>query len=731
MIRKKISRLEIEQQPEKMIGSGSLKIFFGMSPGVGKTYAMLKEAQRLQAEGVDIVLGIINTHGRKETAFLMEGLPIIPEKKIIYKGNAFGELDIEAIIKRSPEIVLVDELAHTNIPGSLHPKRWQDVFEILDAGINVYTTLNVQHMESRKNVVEEITGIVVRETVPDSILERADQIELIDITPTALRMRLQEGKVYFGSQSEQALKNFFKEDHLNALREIVLRLTAEKINHDLHNLLPAYKKIKLWKSSECLMVPITPSPNSQTLIRTTRRYAFTLDAPWIAVYVNNGRVLSQKENEQLVKNLSLARDLGAEVITATDPDINVTLQRIVNRKKVTQIIISRPTPHFMRHLFMTSSLKAMFNWEPANFDIHIIRRDETLPPLTKFKLPSFKFVSPLKNYIWAAIAALAVIFPTYLYSHVYIFHLPDLIFVMSQVLFNFFFSSGPLLLAILLFFLTRTFILYPTMGLPFLEFKIGVFFTITSTALAIFLFSKRINDLEFALREEEERTQILYEVVKEIAAAPTLNDLLKNVCVLLGNILDGKFEIFLGEFKEGLTIGMESELLTSDTEKFAATWVFETGECAGLSTETYPTHNILYIPLKSYKEIVGVLVFKPSTSRKIPQEEIELLLVIGKQLASHIERSMSEEKTWKKESLQQAKKIQDSFLSFIAKELGNPIDSLKDAVRELHSSEVAQDPRMQSRKIKQIEDSTNKLQSIVENILKMSVEHNLERGIRS
>ncbi|MBA3815802.1 MAG: sensor histidine kinase KdpD, partial [Parachlamydiaceae bacterium] len=276
--------LKAIQREEQQNTLGRLKIFFGMSAGVGKTYCMLGEAQQRQKDGTNVVVGLINTHGRKETEALLQGLPLIPEKWVKYKDIAFEEMDLEAIISKKPELVLVDELAHTNVPGSKHPKRWQDVVEILDAGIDVYTTLNVQHLESRKDVVENLLGIPIRETVPDLVLERATSIELIDIPPSELLKRLKEGKVYLGDQSILAAENFFKEHNLTALREIALRFTAEKVDHDLHGILLG----KGWRTRERLMVAISSSPSSEQLIRATRRLSFELDAPWVVVHIDTG-----------------------------------------------------------------------------------------------------------------------------------------------------------------------------------------------------------------------------------------------------------------------------------------------------------------------------------------------------------------------------------------------------------------------------------------------------------
>ena len=248
--------LKAIMEDERKQKLGKLKIFFGMSAGVGKTYSMLEEAQRKAKEGLDVVVGTVNTHGRKETEALLAGLKVIPEKWIKYKDTVFEEFDLEAVLELKPQLVLIDELAHTNVPGAKHPKRWQDVLELLDAGMSVYTTLNVQHVESRKDLVEAFTGIQIRETVPDLVLERAAEIELIDIAPEDLLRRLKEGKVYLGNQSILAAQNFFREETLSALREVALRLTAEKVEHDLHSI-PGARE---WNTRERLMVAISPSP---------------------------------------------------------------------------------------------------------------------------------------------------------------------------------------------------------------------------------------------------------------------------------------------------------------------------------------------------------------------------------------------------------------------------------------------------------------------------------------
>ena len=334
-------------------GKGRLKIFLGMAPGVGKTYTMLEMTQKKVREGVDLVVGIINTHQRPETAKWLEGLKIIPEKIILYKGKEFKEFNLDKVLELKPQLVIIDELAHSNIPGSRNEKRWQDVLEILDAGIDVYTTLNVQHIESFKDIVEEITEIRIWESVPDLILEKASDIELVDLTPQELLERLREGKIYTGEMPEIAIANFFQEDRLTALREIALLVTAEIVDSELHEMFTTIQRKKGWKPRERLLVAIDQKLNAQQLLRTTRRRAFTLHAPWIALYIDNGKKLDDEESGILAKNLALARELGAEVITTKEFDIAKGIQRIATLRGITEIIVGKTTKKF-RNFFKPS-----------------------------------------------------------------------------------------------------------------------------------------------------------------------------------------------------------------------------------------------------------------------------------------------------------------------------------------------------------------------------------------
>src|ERR1700719_3790947 len=367
------------KREETAAARGKLKIFFGMSPGVGKTYAMLQAARQKQAEGCEVVVGIVETHGRKETEALLEGMPIMPRTQIEYRGTKLNEMDLDAILTWHPGLAVVDELAHTNAPGSRHPKRYQDVLELLDAGIDVYTTLNVQHVASRSDVVRQISGVSVHETVPDSVLDLADEIVLVDLTPEQLRARLAEGKVYLGERAEWAAKNFFRESNLTALREMALRLVAEHVAGDLRDIMSEEKFVGPGKSGDRLLVAVSASPYSERLIRYTRRLAASMEASWIVANIERSRSLSEDEQTRLNRYLALARQLGAEVISTPGTDVGEALLRIAQQHNITQIVIGKPLGTRWLSFWRRDPLRWLMR-HSGNIDIHMIPADESAQP---------------------------------------------------------------------------------------------------------------------------------------------------------------------------------------------------------------------------------------------------------------------------------------------------------------------------------------------------------------
>lgn len=709
---KAISREEREEK------KGHLKIFLGMSAGVGKTYAMLAEAQKKQSEGVNVLIGSVNTHGRKETAHLLEGLKVIPEKWISYKDTVFEELDLDGILKQKPQLVIVDELAHSNVPGSRHPKRWQDVIEILDAGIDVYTTLNVQHIESLRDVIENIAGITIRETVPDLILESASQIVLVDITPEGLLARLKEGKVYLGDQSKIAAQNFFQEDRLTALREIVLRFAAEKVDHDLQEMISTVERAEGWRPREKLLVAVSHSPHSQKLIRNTRRLAFNLDAPWIALNINTGEDLEEKEAETLDQNLSLARELGAEVITIDDPDIIQGILRVARQKGVTQIVIGRAPKNFFTNLFRASLVDRLAR-EVVDIDLHVIRQ-ATLEP-QPIKIGHLRFKDRLSSYFMVAcyVAVLSLLNFLLLPYHGYL--VSGFIFLIGILLQSLFSTRWPILFGaclcavVWIFFFIPSHYFFPT--LTFEDSSVVVLFLLTGLITGVL--NQRSRKREALLLKREEATQAIYEIVRDIASAPSLDQILARVKGHLGSILNGSCDILLKQLDTNQLGFEESFLLADDKEKGIAKWVFENGKEAGWSTSTLPESRNLYLPLKSYKEILGVLAYHPNLKKALNPEELNFLYTVTQQLATYLQRRFDEERAHKQEQMVQIEKIYQTILKTISREFYHPLLSIDQAVEELKSQQKRGGPSG-SWQIHKIKSSSENLIRTVKNISAMA-----------
>lgn len=699
--------LEAIRREDKERTKGKLKIFLGMAAGVGKTFAMLEEAQQLNREGENIVIGTINTHGREETARLLEGLTIIPEKTIIYREIELKELDYEKIIAVHPNIVLVDELAHSNVPGVTHSKRWQDVLEILEHGIDVYTTLNVQHIESLNDVVERITGISVKETVPDLMIEVATSIQLIDLTPDELLERLKEGKVYLGDQSQYAQEHFFQKDRLTALREIVLRYTAEKVDFDLHNLISSVGLATEWKPREKILVAISTSPLSQKLIRAARRYAFNLNATWIAVFVDDGKVLYEEDSAQLAKNMTLARDLGAEVVTTNDPDIANGIQRIARQREITQIIVGRHTSRsLLDYVTGRATLLEKLVKECKDVDIYVIRQE-------RYSLKHRKklFAPPPKKQIVQYILALAFVmllfainwlaFPFVGYRN------SGLIFLLGILSLSLFLKKGPILFTSCLFVvLWALFFIPPEENSMVFEEDIALLIIFLLTAISTGILVDRARERKEMLAKREESAQALYDIVRLIASAPSTAQIFKSIKRYLEKLFSGSFEMIIKLIDDGLVLDSTPSLVSEIKEKSTAIWAFENGKEAGWSTSTLPSSKNLYIPLKGFHEVVGVLVYQPKTQKTLTIEEKNFIYTVCQQLSHYIERVFSEERNRKIAQLSQEEQVYEGVLHKISSELELPLKTMKE--KDKSSIPIVE------RQIHKIESSSEGLLRILE-----------------
>src|SRR5437762_305345 len=361
---------------------GRLKIFFGAAAGVGKTHAMLEAARIQRAAGVDVVAGVVETHTRAETEALLAGLEVLPPRIVEYRGAPLREFDLDAALARRPAVILVDELAHTNAPGSRHAKRWQDVLELLDAGITVYTTLNVQHVESLNDVVAKITGVIVRETIPDSVLERADEVELIDLPPDDLLERFREGKVYVPGQAEEALRNFFRKGNLIALRELALRRTAERVDAQMRVYMREHAIGTVWPATERLLVCVSPTPDAARLVRAAKRMAEGLGAPWIAAYVETPAQLRlpQGARDTVIQTLRLAEQLGAETVTLPGQKMSEALLAFARDRNVTKLVVGKPRRRLWQRILLGSIVDALVQGS-GDIDIYVIsgEREDAAP----------------------------------------------------------------------------------------------------------------------------------------------------------------------------------------------------------------------------------------------------------------------------------------------------------------------------------------------------------------
>src|SRR6266850_4376932 len=514
---------------------GKLKIFFGMSPGVGKTYAMLQAARQKQSDGCEVVVGIVETHGRKETEALLEGMPIMPRIQVEYRGTTFTEMDLDAILTWHPGLAVVDELAHTNAPGSRHPKRYQDVIELLDAGISVYTTLNVQHVASRSDTVRQISGITVSETVPDSVLDLADEIVLVDLTPEQLRSRLAEGKVYLGERAEWAAQNFFRESNLTALREMALRLVAEHVDRDLRDIMSEEKITGPWKSGDRLLVAVSASPYSERLIRYTRRLAASMEASWIVANIERPRPLSQEEQSRLTRYLALARQLGAEVVSTPGREVGETLLRIARQHNVTQIVIGKPLGARWANFWKRDPLRWLMR-HSGNIDIHMIPSDETSRPrqepleerLARAPWGEFGIASAIATVV--TVVSLAI-FDYTGYWAVALFYLLAVVLAATRL------RRWPTLFLAALsamlwdfLFIPPRFTFYISHLQDFLMF--GAYFVI---ALVIGHLATQLREREQSERRREERATALYRLTRSLAASRDLDEAMPKVLTLIKN----------------------------------------------------------------------------------------------------------------------------------------------------------------------------------------------------
>ncbi len=715
------------QKTEAGRNRGKLRLFFGMAAGVGKTFAMLKAAQEQLKAGIDIVVGFVETHGRAETAALLQGLPTLPQKKIEYRGTYLEEMDLEAVLARKPAIVLVDELAHTNVPGSRHPKRYQDVIEILKAGIDVYSTMNIQHLESHVDTVQLITAVNVQERVPDSVLDLADQIELVDISPQELLKRFEAGKIYPKERAERATRHFFQESHLTALREIALRATAAKVDQELQGITTDEDVEIPWIAGERLMVAVSHSPHSEHLIRSTRKIATYLETPWIALHVDTGQTLSEADQNRLVKNLQQARELGAEVVTTQDTDVVAAIRRVAKSKHVVQLVIGRPEKRFWRDLFSGGSLLDRLVREDKNLDVHVIRHTEEVQ--RPFKLFSyFPRQAKLTDYFYTALLILGISVLNWFLNPIMGYHAVGFIFLLAVILVGLFVPLGPTLLAASLSAIIWNFFFIP----PIFTFSIGapedimMFFAYFAVAMVTGIFAYRIRRHQKALRQREKNTNTLYEILKAMTLARGVDAVVQVALTRIGELFDGKACVLTVEGNRLDEKPAYGNMDLDEKQRAVAQWCFENGRVAGWGTETLPMSPSMAICLKLGDRRYGVLLFRPKFDRQLTPDQKNLLFVIANQIAVAMAKTEFEEEKNQTKLLKESEILHQTLLNSISHELRTPLTTLMGAATALQEEKTASDPNARKALTQEMVDSAERLNRVFENLLDMT---RLESGM--
>lgn len=710
---------------------GRLKVFFGMAAGVGKTYAMLKAARKALEQGVDIVIGYVETHGRQETASLTEGLPLIPRRTIDYKGTTIEEMDLDAVLARKPAVALVDELAHTNAPGSRHGKRWQDVLELLDSGIDVFTTLNVQHLESRADVVAQITGVPVRETVPDSLLDVADDVEIIDLLPDSLLGRLAEGKVYTADKSKKAVENFFRKGNLTALREMALRVTAERVDRQLRDYMQQKRIAGPWKSGERLMVAVSPSPFSEKLIRWTRRMAYTMEAPWVAVNVETTRVLSEQNKERLAKNIDLARELGAEIITTTDEDVVDALLRVARQNNVTQIVVGKPLESMLLRLLGRGTLVDRLIRESGNIDIYVVRGEMdgtvTPPSLWSFR-PEFQ--SRFRQYLLSCSVVLSVAAICYAALPVIGYQAVSLILLFTVLLLSLAIGRGPILLAATVsavvwnfFFIPPQFTLHIERLEDVLTFVLYFFISLVTGTL-----TARVRTQQKAVRQREERTIALYALSRELASTVSGDDIIRVAVKNISRVFTADVAVFVPDTTGHLTHSshLASTLQPHEKEFVVANWVFTNGKKAGRFTTTLPFAQARYYPLIAPRGVIGVVAVQTRNATRFVPEQETLLETFLSQTASALERELLNETAKRTLVVAESERLYKTLLNSISHELKTPLAAILGASSSLLEHRITYDEKTRYTLAGEIHSAASRLHRLVENMLDMT---RLESGV--
>ncbi len=704
--------------------SGQLKVFLGAAPGVGKTYAMLLGARRLKEEGVDVVVGLVETHGRAETGALLEGLEVLPRNIIDYHGRAIAEFDIDAALDRKPTLIVVDELAHTNAPESRHPKRWQDVQELIAAGIDVWTALNIQHLESLADVVSRITGVTVRETVPDRVLQEAHDVVLVDITPDELIQRLNEGKVYVPETARRAIQNFFTAGNLTALRELALRRTADRVDDQMADFLRQKAIEGPWGASERLLACVGPTEVSERVVRRAAQLATSLNAAWTAVHVEPfGYVNDAKRASQLAKSFSLAERLGGDTTRVQGADFAEEILRLARRENVTQIVLGQSHAGTLARLFGRSLPDSVMR-RSGSIEVHIVPQAESNRP--KRFLPSLKFdrkgVEAEIGVALGSVAAAVVVGEALTAA----LKLPNLSMIfLAAVLFTGmrFGTRAAIIASFASFAAYNFFFIEPiytfTIAQPQELFALLIFLGVSVLTGSL---TGRVRDQREGVIKNAEVMRSLFDYSRKLSGASKADDVLWAAAAHLHSMFGGRIVLLVAEGDElNLRAAWPPDAQLDPTAMTAARWAQQKREPAGWGTGTLPNVDFQFRPLIAARGPIAVCGFEPhSPEEPISGDDEQALASILDQTAIALDRVLLAREAVDTAAMQENEKVRDALLASLSHDLRTPLSAIAGAATSLRALGDKMKPEERIELLTSIEDETARLSRFVANLLDMS-----------
>jgi two-component system sensor histidine kinase KdpD len=705
---------------------GRLKIFLGAAPGVGKTYEMLLSGRAKKHEGIDVVIGVVETHGRKETNALTEGFETIPRRPIVYKDRHLQEMDLDAILARRPQLVLVDELAHTNAPESRHPKRYMDVEELLAAGIDVHTTVNIQHVESLTDIVAQITRVRVRETVPDAIIDRADDIEIIDLTPGDLIQRLKEGKVYVPETARRAVENYFSPGNLTALRELALRRTAQRVDEQLLSHMQAHAIEGPWAAGERVLVCVSEDPRCHGLVRYTKRLADRLHAPWTALYVESQRnhQLSEDERDRIADALRLAEHMGGEAVTVPGGTrIAEDVLTFARSNNVSHVVIGKSTRSRWFEMLHGSVVHDLVR-RSGPISVHVIAGEELPATVGRRTAPPSAEQIDVLPYLGST-ALVAIATAVGLALHVVLaFQNIALVFLTAVLVAAVRFGLRPALYASVAGMLAFNFFFIPplyTFTISDAENVVALFFFLVVAAIASNL-TARIRAQALAARQRAKTTEDLYLFSKKLAGVGTLDDLLWATAFQIASMLRVRVVLLLPEMGTvTVKAGYPPEDRLEPADVAAAKWAFENNRPAGRGADTLPGAKRLFLPMRTGRGAIGVVgIDRDKEGPLLTPEQKRLLDALADQAALAIERVHLVEDLERAKLAAETDRLRSALLTSISHDLKTPLASIMGAAGTLRDFPQVLADNTKAELLTTIEEEAGRLNRFIANLLDMT-----------